>query len=244
MGIQENSQVIVSSNIQELAAEVQQLKLELETSKSELESFCYSISHDLRAPLRCIDGFSQALLEDYGDKLDSTAQGYLQNLRSSSQLMGQLIDAILHLSRLSRTEIHLDKVDLSKLANEAVEELIRTHPECKGVFVIADQIEAYGDENLLKLVFQNLLGDALKSTMKQDQPKIEFGMADFNGEISYYVRDNSIGFDMKYDSDEEFTDSGVGLATVQRIITRLGGRVWAEENPGKGATFFFTLQCG
>ena len=224
----------------------------LELANKELETFSYSVSHDLRAPLRSMDGFSLALMEDYNDKLDDTAKEYLQYIRSSSQLMGRLIDDILNLSRITRAEIHLDKVDMSELANEVVDELNRIQPDRKVEFLIAPKLEAYGDRNLLKLVMQNLLGNAFKFTGKQDHAIIEFGIANSGGEKAYFVRDNGIGFDMTYDdklfkpfqrlhSAEEFPGTGVGLASVQRIINRLGGRVWAEGNPGHGAMFCFTL---
>ncbi len=239
--------------VQKRTAELQQRTLELEASNKELESFSYSVSHDLRAPLRSMDGFSLALMEDYGDKLDTTAKEYLQFIRSSSQLMGQLIDDILNLSRIIRAEIHLDKVDLSELANEVANELKRIQPERRVDFVITSGLEGYGDRNLLKLVFQNLLGNAFKFTGKQPEAKIEFGMTDCNGEAAYFVRDNGVGFDMTYASklfkpfqrlhrQEEFSGTGIGLASVQRIIGRFGGKVWAEGNLGKGAVFYFTLR--
>ncbi len=221
---------------QDITGQKQALR-SLEASKIEQEAFYYSISHDLRAPLRCIDGFSLALLEDYEDKLDSAAMQYLQEIRSSSQLMGRLIEGILQLSKLSRTEVHIDKVDLSKVANDVVCELKRNQPACKAVFVIADRVETYSDENLLKIVLQNLLGDAVQFTTKLNQPRIEFGVEDSNSEHAYYVRDNGVGFDMEYDSKH-----GMGLAFIQRIISRLGGRVWAEDDSGQGATFYFTLR--
>jgi light-regulated signal transduction histidine kinase (bacteriophytochrome) len=238
--------------VQERTAELQQRTLELETSNKELESFSYSISHDLRAPLRSMDGFSLALMEDYGDKLDATAKEYLQFIRSSSQLMGQLIDDILNLSRITRAEVHLNKVDLSELANEVVDDLKRLNPERRVYFIINSQLEGYGDRNLLKLVLQNLLGNAFKFTGKQPEARIEFGTTYCNGEMAYFVRDNGVGFDMAYANKlfkpfqrlhrpEEFSGTGIGLASVQRIISRLGGRVWAEGKEGRGAVFYFTL---
>jgi light-regulated signal transduction histidine kinase (bacteriophytochrome) len=239
--------------VKERTAELQQRTLELEASNKELESFSYSVSHDLRAPLRSMDGFSLALMEDYGDKLDSQAREYLRYIRSSSQLMGQLIDDILNLSRITRAEIHLDKVDLSGLANEAAQELRSLQPERKVNFVIAPGVEAYGDRSLLKVVFQNLLGNAFKFTSKQAVATIEFGTTTRNGETVYVVRDNGVGFDMAYahklfkpfqrlHRPDEFPGTGIGLASVLRIVSRLGGRVWAEATPGKGAAFYFTLR--
>ena len=238
-------------DIKNLNESLTQHTRELEASNKELESFSYSVSHDLRAPLRSMDGFSLALMEDYGDKLDSQAKEYLRYIRSSSQLMGQLIDDILNLSRITRVEIYLDKVDLSELANEVAGELKRIQPERKVDFVIAPGLEAYGDRSLLKLVFQNLLGNAFKFTQKQPVARIEFGGTNC-GEMTYFVRDNGVGFDMTYASKlfkpfqrlhrpEEFSGTGIGLASVQRIISRLGGKVWAEGQVGRGAVFYFTL---
>ena len=188
----------------ERTAELQQRTLELEAANrsleaanKELESFSYSVSHDLRAPLRSMDGFSLALLEDYGDKLDGEAKEYLQYIRSSSQLMGRLIDDILNLSRITRAEVHLDRVDLSALAQEVVEELKRTQPGRRVEFVIAPHLEALADRNLLRLVLQNLLGNAFKFTGNQPAARIEFGVTT-GAEPAYFVRDNGVGFDMAY----------------------------------------------
>jgi light-regulated signal transduction histidine kinase (bacteriophytochrome) len=199
-----------------------------------------------------MDEFSLALLEDYGDRLDSKARDYLQYIRASSQDMSQLIDDILSLSKISRVKIQLDKIDLSGLAHKVVEELKRNQPDRKVEFIIDPDLEVIGDRNLLKQVLQNLLGNSYKFTGKQNQARIEFGRANEYDEDVYFVRDNGVGFDMTYDNKlfkpfqklhrtDEFPGSGVGLASVQRIINRLGGRVWAEGNPGQGATFCFTL---
>ncbi len=238
--------------VQERTGELQRRSQELEVSNKELESFSYSVSHDLRAPLRSMDGFSLALLEDYGDKLDSQAREYLQYIRSSSELMAQLIDDILNLSRITRAEIHLEKVDLSSLAREVAEELKRDQPKRTVDFIIVPRIEAFGDRNLLKLVFQNLLGNAFKFTGKQAEARIEFGASLLDGHCVYFIRDDGVGFDMRHAQklfqpfqrmhrNEEFSGTGVGLASVQRIINRHGGRVWAQSEPGKGAVFYFTL---
>jgi len=237
--------------VEQRTAELQQRTSELEAANRELESFSYSVSHDLRAPLRSMDGFSLALVEDYGDKLDDQAKEYLSYIRSSSQLMGRLIDDILNLSRITRAEIHLDRVDFSALAEEVAEELRRAQPERRVEFVIAPHLEALADRNLLRLVLQNLLGNAFKFTGSRPAARIEFGVT-AGDEPAYFVRDNGVGFDMAYanklfkpfqrlHSDEEFSGTGVGLASVQRIIGRLGGRVWAEGHPGEGAVFYFTL---
>jgi light-regulated signal transduction histidine kinase (bacteriophytochrome) len=198
-----------------------------------------------------MDGFSLALMEDYGDKLDDEAKKYLQHIRSSSQLMGRLIDDILNLSRITRAEVRLDRVDLSGLALEVAGELRRTQPERKVEFVIAPHLEALADRNLLRLVLQNLLGNAFKFTANQPAARVEFGLGAAD-EPTFFVRDNGVGFDMAYADklfkpfqrlhrQEEFSGTGIGLASVQRIIARLGGRVWAEGHPGEGAVFYFTL---
>jgi light-regulated signal transduction histidine kinase (bacteriophytochrome) len=225
---------------------------ELEASNRELEAFSYSVSHDLRAPLRSLSGFSQAILEDYSNKLDSKGQEYLEHIRTSSQLMGRLIDDILTLSRVTRSSMNREKVNLSKLAEQVADELKRGQPGRAVEFRIKPDIEGYGDENLLKLVLDNLMGNAFKFTAKTDHPTIEFGHTEENGEGIYFVKDNGAGFDMQYanklftpfqrlHSEAEFPGTGIGLASVQRIIHRHGGRVWAEGKVGKGASFYFTL---
>ena len=231
---------------------LRQYATELEAANKELEAFSYSVSHDLRAPLRSMDGFADILLEDYADKLDDQGKEYLSRIHSSSKLMSQLIDDILALSRITRATFDADNVNLSTLAEEVARELKRTQPERKVEFNIAPDMEAQGDRNLLKLVMQNLLGNAFKFTGKSDQPVIEFGMREIDGKSAYFVRDNGAGFDMAYaeklfkpfqrlHSASEFPGTGIGLASVQRIINRHGGRVWAEGEKGKGATFYFTL---
>jgi len=218
----------------------------------ELEAFAYSVSHDLRAPLRGMDGFSQALLEDYASQLDATGQDYLRRVRAGSQRMGYLIDDLLKLSRLTRTEMQWERVDLSALAHEIAADLRRTQPERQVEFVIADGVVASGDARLLRVVLENLLGNAWKFTSKQALARIEFGHAEGEGESVYFVRDNGAGFDMAYagrlfgafqrlHSTTEFEGTGIGLATVQRIIHRHGGRAWAEGAVDQGATFYFAL---
>ena len=218
----------------------------------ELEAFAYSVSHDLRAPLRSLDGFSQALLEDYAGQLDSTAQDYLRRVRAGSQRMGRLIDDILKLSRLTRTEMQWEQVDLSALAREIAAELRQTQPERKADLTIADGVVVNGDARLLRVVLENLLGNAWKFTARRDYARIEFGHTQVEGKPAYFVRDDGAGFDMAYadrlfgafqrlHSATEFEGTGIGLATVQRIIHRHGGRVWAEGMANRGATFYFTL---
>jgi PAS domain S-box-containing protein len=239
--------------IKSLNAALVQHATELEAVNKELESFSYSVSHDLRAPLRSIDGYSQIVLEDYSGKLDRDGLEYLERIRASSQDMAQLIDDILNLSRITRTEIHLDKVNLSKLAQEVTLELKKQNPNRMVEFIIAPGLEGYGDIHLLKLVFDNLLGNAFKFTGKRTLGKIEFGVTQYNGEQAYFVRDNGAGFDMAHidklfkpfqrlHSKEDFPGTGIGLASVLNIVRRLGGKVWAEGQEDKGATFYFTLQ--
>jgi len=239
--------------INSLNASLTQHSAELEAVNKDLEAFSYSVSHDLRAPLRSINGFSKILLEDYSAKLDDQGREYFQRIMTSSQLMAQLIEDMLNLSRLSRAELHLDKVNLSRLANEVVIELNTQQPNRHVEFVIEPGLEAYGDRHLLKLVFDNLLGNAFKFTGKVDLGKIKFGATTYNGEPAYYIKDNGSGFDMAYadklfkpfqrlHSQSEFPGIGIGLASVQNIIRRHGGKVWAEGQENKGATFYFTLK--
>ena len=226
----------------------------MEEANRELETFSHSVSHDLRAPLRGMDGFSQALLEDYGEKLDEQGRHYLQRVRAGAQHMGQLIDDLLQLSRVTRSVLQYENVDLTAVARSVVSELQSGSPERQVEWIIADGLVAKGDGRLLRLVLENVLGNAWKYTSKQPRPRIELGEAHLNGQRAYLVRDNGAGFDMAYvaklftpfqrlHSPNEFEGTGVGLATVQRIIRRHGGQVWAEGAVGDGATFYFTL-CG
>jgi len=219
----------------------------------ELEAFSYSVSHDLRAPLRAIDGFSQALLEDYRNLLDDQGRSYLNRVRSATQRMAQLIDDLLKLSRLTRGELKLAEVDLSGIARGVSAELKKTQPERLASFSIAPGVAAIGDAHLLKVVLENLLGNAWKFTGKKEEAVIEFGAAQVDGKTTFFVRDNGAGFDMAYvdklfatfqrlHPEKEFPGMGIGLSLVQRIIRRHGGMVWAEGTVGRGATFYFTLQ--
>ncbi len=234
----------------ELEQRVRERTLRLEAANQELEAFSYSVSHDLRAPLRSIDGFSQILLKNYGAQLDSKGQDYLSRVRRASQRMGELIDDMLLLSRVARSEIHKEQVDLSALARSISAELKQAAPERVVEFVIADGIEANGDAKLLRILLENLLGNAWKFTAKKAAAKIEFGTQAIDGGSAVFVRDNGAGFNMHYanklfqpfqrlHSMNEFEGTGIGLATVQRIIQRHGGRVWAEGEEGIGATFYF-----
>jgi signal transduction histidine kinase len=226
---------------------------ELEGANRELEAFSYSVSHDLRAPLRTIDGFSQILLEDYADKLDEVGEDYLERVRAASQHMGNLIDDLLDLSRVSRRPLRRERVDLSALATGIIDGLRRSQPERDVEFVTEENTLAFADPNLMTVVLENLLNNAWKFTSKQPHARIEFGSVPREGGTrAYFVRDDGAGFDMAYAEKlfgafqrlhgaREFEGTGIGLATVQRIVLRHGGRVWAEGGVGEGATFFFTL---
>ena len=225
---------------------------QLEAANKELEAFSYSVSHDLRAPLRSLDGFSQALLEDYHDRLDDTGRDFLQRVRAASQRMGTLIDDLLSLSRVTRGDLQVEKVDLSALATALAAELQRSDPQRDVRFAIAPDLVARGDPGLMRLVLQNLLGNAWKFTGKRSPAHVEVGSMAHDGRRAFFVQDDGAGFDMAYaaklfgafqrlHASDEFPGSGIGLATVQRIIHRHGGQVWAEGTPGRGATFYFTL---
>jgi len=229
------------------------LRKELEQVNEELERFTYSISHDLRAPLRSIDGFSRALQEDYEDRLDREGQNYLQRIRAACQRMAAMIDAILQLSRIGTYEMHREKVKLSAIAQDIASELETTSPERKVEFSITEGIVAAGDPMLLRMALEDLIGNAWKYTQKREEARIEFGMMEQKSKRIYYVRDNGIGFDMKYvdkifgpfqrlDNAGAFSGTGIGLTSVQRIIYRHGGEIWAESGIDKGATFYFTLE--
>jgi PAS domain S-box-containing protein len=233
--------------------EVRRARDAAEAAVKELEAFAYSVSHDLRAPLRSIDGFSQALLEDYAARLDQTGQHYLDRVRANAQRMAQLIDDLLELSRVSRSELERAPVDLTTLAHEIMAELQRAHPDRRVDFAVAPGLSVSGDGRLLRIALQNLLGNAFKFTSKRDAARIEVGRTNENGHSAFYVRDNGAGFDMHYadklfgafqrlHTPAEFEGNGIGLATVQRIVRRHGGRVWAEGEVDRGATFYFTLQ--
>ena len=226
---------------------------ELTTINKELESFSYSVSHDLRAPLRAIDGFSLALLEDHGDKLPEEGKAQLARIRAATVRMGHLIDDMLRLARIVRSEIVRDNVDISHLAQEIVAQLRSSDPGRSVAIDIAPNLKVNGDRHLLRVVLENLLGNAWKFTSKQSDAHIEVGVANFGSEPAYFVRDNGAGFDAQYagklfgvfqrlHSDQEYPGTGVGLATVQRVINKHAGRIWAEGAVGHGATFYFVLQ--
>lgn len=225
---------------------------ELRAANKELETFSYSVSHDLRAPLRSIDGFSMALLEDYSDKIDEEGRDYLNRVRNSAQTMSNLIDDLLELSRLTRSEFKREEVDLSVISSGVLSELAAQEPKRNVETHIEEGITVSGDKRLLKVMMDNLIGNAWKYTGNEEMPKIEIGQMDKNGASVYYIRDNGAGFDMKYadklfgafqrlHSPQDFPGTGVGLAIVQRIVRRHGGRTWAEAEEDKGATFYFSL---
>ncbi len=237
---------------EELEERVAQRTVQLESANRELEAFSYSVSHDLRAPLRSIDGFSQAILEDYNELLPQEGRNFLERIRSAAQRMGILIDDMLNLSRVTRVSMKSVPVDLSTLAKEIAQELQRSHPEHRVGLTIAENLQAKGDPNLLNIVLENLISNAWKFTSGREQAEVEVGAKVENNETIFFVRDNGAGFDMTYANKlfgafqrlhaiTEFPGTGVGLATVQRIIDRHGGRVWAQGAVGEGATFFFTL---
>ncbi|MFP2960057.1 sensor histidine kinase [Myxococcus sp. 1LA] len=237
-----------------LEARVAQRTQELTLANRELESFSYSVSHDLRAPLRAVDGFSQALGEDDGARLSTEGHEHLRRLRAAAGRMGQLIDDLLRLSRISRAELRHESVDLSALAREVAAELSRGEPDRDTTFDIAPGMTTRGDARLLRVVLENLLGNAWKFTSQRSGGHIAFFATSGAGRPRYCVRDNGVGFDMAYAGKlftpfhrlhqvGEFPGTGIGLATVQRIIHRHGGDISAEAAPGEGATFCFALEA-
>ncbi len=243
---------------EDLEDRVRQRTTELEASNKELESFAYSVSHDLRAPLRGIDGFSKALLEDCSDKLCEDGKDHLNRVRSGVQRMDRLIEDMLQLSRLTRSKMRYEDIDLSAISNDIVCEFRDRDPEHHVDSSIAPDLVIRGDRSLLDATLKNLLDNAWKFTGKSDGARIEFGSEKKNGETAYFVRDNGAGFDMAYADKlfgtfqrlhgmDEFPGTGIGLSIVQRAVHRHGGRVWAEGEVDKGATFFFTIpeqSCG
>ncbi|KAF0216058.1 MAG: PAS/PAC sensor-containing diguanylate [Geobacteraceae bacterium] len=236
----------------DLEARVVERTAELEASNKELEAFCYSVSHDLRTPLRGIDGFSKILMTEYADRLEDSVKEYLVRIGTAAVRMGELIDDLLNLSKVTRSEMRRHVVDLSALVRDIAATLMQDASERRVELVVADVANTQGDPHLLRIMLENLLGNAWKFSGKQPSARIEFGTCADNSEIVYFIRDNGVGFDMTYAHKlfnpfqrlhgiNEFEGTGIGLATVQRIIHRHGGRVWVEAETGKGATFYFTL---
>lgn len=240
------------ADIQKLHLDLKQYAAQLEASNQELESFSYSVSHDLRAPLRGIDGFSQVLLEDYSEHLPPEGRGYLERVRASAQRMAQLIDDLINLARVTRSPLQPELINISRVAQNIADALLDEHPERDLSISIEPEMHVDGDPSLMRIALENLLNNAWKFTSKREQATIEFGQQTIDGEPTFFVRDNGAGFDMTYagklfgafqrlHSVSEFPGTGIGLATVHRIIKLHGGRVWAQGEEGKGATFYFTL---
>jgi PAS domain S-box-containing protein len=254
--LQTDAGLLISSAVRDVTERrrvedaLRQAKEAAETASRELEAFSYSVAHDLRAPLRAINGFSVALVEDLGDKLGHESREHLQRIRTGAERMAQLIDALLGLARLSRTPIAGDPVDLSELAHEVVGQLRAAEPGRAVECVIAERMPTRGDPRLLRVLLYNLLGNAWRFSARRDAARVEVGASDDGA--CYFVRDNGAGFDMAYahklfvpfqrlHPPGEFEGTGIGLATAQRIVQRHGGRIWAEGAVDRGATFHFTL---
>ena len=243
------------SEVHTLNAELEHRVSELDTANEELSSFAYAVSHDLRAPLRAIDGFSEVLLEEKASVLGDDGRGHLSRVRAAAQRMGQLIDDLLDLSRTTRAEVRREPVDLSALARSVAADHASRAPERAVAFHAQDGLQVDADDRLLRVVLDNLIGNAWKFTRPVKDPRVEVGVSGENGTRAYYVRDNGVGFEMEYrkklftpfqrlHAQRDFEGTGVGLATVRRVIRKHGGDVWAESEPGHGATFFFTLPAG
>jgi len=225
---------------------------QLENANRELEAFSYSVSHDLKTPLRIANGFSEILLEEYGNQLPSQAKEYLQRIKNATLRMGELIEDLLKLSRITRSEISRKDIDLSAISRIIADELQKTSPDRRAEFIIAPDMHINGDENLIRIVMENLLGNAWKFTRRMSKAKIEVGTITQKGKTVYFVRDNGAGFDQTYANKlfvpfqrlhlaTEYEGTGIGLSIVQRIIHRHNGHIWAEGEIGKGATFYFTI---
>jgi PAS domain S-box-containing protein len=248
-----SAKVADEQRIRELNATLEQQKADLQAANRELESFSYSVSHDLRSPLRAIDGFSLMLLEDYGAQLDAEARRYLTTIRAGTQRMGQLIDDLLAFSRIGRQPLKDMPVDMEKLAQDAAAFAVREGSGTAPRIVVSSLPAARGDPSLLQQVWQNLIGNAVKYSSKVSTPLVEVAARQEGDEVVYSVRDNGAGFDMQFahklfgvfqrlHGQDEFPGTGVGLAIVHRIITRHSGRIWAESVPGHGATFQFAVR--
>jgi signal transduction histidine kinase len=238
----------------ELDRRVKDRTAQLEAANAELESFSYSVSHDLRAPLRGIDGWAEVFLEECGGSLDDKGRSYLDRIRRETKQMGRLIDDLLRLSRLSCKEIDVQPIDLSAMAERIAASHREREPERDVVWRIRPALTAHGDPALIEVALTNLIGNAWKFSAKTSQASIEIGRDEGSDGAPFFVRDNGAGFDMAYagklfgafqrmHNQTEFPGSGIGLATVKRIIARHGGRIWADAHPGAGATFYFTLEA-
>ena len=236
----------------ELEKRVMERTHQLQASNKELEAFSYSVSHDLRAPLRGIDGFSQLLLKKYSGQLDDSGNNYLQRIRNASERMGHLIDDLLQLSKVSASKIETKPVDLSKLVHSILTELQETDHGREAELKIQDDVFIDADPRLFRIVLENLISNAWKFTCKKDNTVIHFGVKEQNGEQVVFIKDNGAGFNIKYahklfgafqrlHSVTEFEGTGIGLATVLRIMNLHGGRIWADSNLGEGATFYFSV---
>jgi PAS domain S-box-containing protein len=249
---QKRNQILTQQMNAELERRVHERTAQLESVNRELESFAHSVSHDLRAPLRSMRGFSSIVLEEYKDVLDSVGVDYLTRIKDSAQWMDQLINDLLELSRVTRANFNDQKVDLSALVRTIETELEAQYSERQVNWIIQEGVEVYGDDHLLHIALLNLLDNALKFTSRRTDAQIEFGAIFQNGETTYWIRDNGVGFDMTYADKlfqpfqrlhpvNEFSGTGIGLATVKRIITRHDGQIWVESSPNHGTTFYFSL---
>lgn len=239
----------------QLEHRVNERTAQLQATNKELDAFAYSVSHDLRAPLRSVEGFSQIMLEDYSDKLDDTGKDCLKRIQAGSVKMANLIDALLNLSRITRRELIVIPVKIGEMATEIACELKRADPDREVEFIIDSKLTVFADGAMIRSVMENLLGNAWKFSRKSGKARIEFSVMSDDGQPVFFVRDNGVGFSMEYATrlfaafqrlhrQDEFEGTGIGLATVQRIILLHGGRVWAEGEEGKGSTFYFTLGEG
>jgi light-regulated signal transduction histidine kinase (bacteriophytochrome) len=254
--VRERSQLVAANPVEcsslALAKECKELEDKLADANKELDAFSYSVSHDLRAPLRAIDGFSKALLSDYAGQLDEQGRRYLARVRSGTQRMAELIDDLVSLSRITRAPMVSERVDITHISRRVLAELEAADPARTVETRVMDGLSARGDSRLVAVMFENLLGNAWKFTSKRPDARIEVGREQREAETVFFIRDNGAGFDMTYAKRlftpfqrlhpaSEFQGTGIGLATVQRVINRHGGKVWADSTPDRGATFYFTL---
>jgi light-regulated signal transduction histidine kinase (bacteriophytochrome) len=239
-----------TERLHELERRVEARTAELAAANKELEAFCYAVSHDLRAPLRSIDGFAFALAQDYGDKLDEEGAEFLGRIRNAAKRMDDLITALLSLSRLTTVPVELEVIDLSEMSSQVVSDLGKSVTDHAPRFEVQQGLMVQGDRRMVRAVLDNLIGNAVKFTAKTASPEIRIGRQGISG--PFFVADNGVGFDLsqtpklfqpfeRYHNPKEFAGEGIGLATVQRIVRKHGGKIWVEAEPNKGATFYFTL---